>query len=51
MSNPVLEKKESRAERTDRIASEIIDAERSKRDKKTAWLREMRLKAERVSVA
>ena len=49
MSNPAVEKKESRAERTDRIASAILDSERSQRDKKTAWLREMRLKAQHAA--
>ena len=51
MSKPELEKQESKAERTDRIAREIISSDRSSRDRKTARLREMRLKAERVAGA
>lgn len=51
MNNPELEKKESKAERTDRIAQAIISEERIRRDKKTAWLREKRLKAQRVAAA
>ena len=40
---------ENRHERADRIAREYIDAERAAREKKTARLREMRLKMERMS--
>lgn len=48
MFNQELEKKESKAERTDRIAREMIMAERSSNVNKTERLREMRLKMERV---
>ena len=51
MSNPEPEKQESKADRTDRIAREIISADRSSRDRKTERLREMRLKAERMAGA
>ena len=44
-----VEKRESKNERTDRIARGIIQKERSQRDKKTARLRDMRLKMERVA--
>jgi hypothetical protein len=44
-----LEKPENKHERADRIAREFIDAERVARDKKTARLREMRLKVERMA--
>jgi hypothetical protein len=43
------EKLESRQERADRIAREYITAERSARENKTARLREMRLKMERMA--
>jgi hypothetical protein len=43
------EKLESRQERADRIALEYITAERRAREKKTARLREMRLKVERIA--
>jgi hypothetical protein len=45
-----LGKLENRYERVDRIAREYIAAERSRRDEKTARLREMRLKIERMAV-
>lgn len=51
MSDSVTQKKESRAERTERIASALINEERSRREKKTAWLREMRMKAERSAAS
>lgn len=44
------ERQENRHERADRISREYITAERRKRDEKTARLRDMRLKIERVSV-
>lgn len=44
-----LEKSENRHERADRIAREYTAAERSRRDEKTARLREMRLKIERMA--
>jgi len=43
------EKPENRHDRADRIAREYIDAERSARKEKTARLREMRLKMERMA--
>jgi hypothetical protein len=43
------ERPENRHERADRIAREYIDAERSERKEKTARLREMRLKMERMA--
>ena len=49
MLNPKLEKRESKAERTDRIALGIIRAERASRDRKTARIRDMRLKIERLA--
>lgn len=51
MSSPKQEKRESRAERTDRIARGILSEEHARRDKKTARLREMRLKTERMAAA
>ena len=44
-----IEKPENRHERADRVAREYITAERSQREKKTARLREMRLKMERMA--
>lgn len=44
-----VERPESRHERVDRIARELLHAERTARDKKTARLREMRLKTERMT--
>ena len=49
MLNQRLEKKESKAERTDRIAREMIRAERLSTVSKTERLREMRLKIERMA--
>lgn len=49
MSNPITEKKESKYERADRIARDIIQQERSYNRKKTARLRDLRLKAERMA--
>ena len=49
MNNSEINRKESKAERTDRIAREIIQAERSRCNKKSAWLRDMRLKAQRIA--
>lgn len=43
------ERRESRLERSDRIARQILHEERRKRDSKTARLREMRMKIERVA--
>jgi hypothetical protein len=43
------EKPENRHDRADRIAREYIAAERSARKEKTARLREMRLKMERMA--
>ena len=43
------EKPENRHERADRVAREYITAERRAREKKTARLREMRLKMERIA--
>ena len=43
------ERKESRLERTDRIAREMIKAERRAEERKTARLREMRLKMEEMA--
>lgn len=43
------EKAENRHERSDRIAREYVAAERRQRDEKTARLREMRLKMERMA--
>jgi len=40
------ERKESRLERSDRIAREYIEAERISRERKTARLRELRMKAQ-----
>lgn len=51
MNKPDLEKRESRQERTDRIANEIIREERSMVDRKTARLRDMRLKMHRIATA
>lgn len=51
MNKPDLEKRESRQERTDRIANEIIREERSMVDRKTARLRDMRLKIHRIATA
>lgn len=44
-----IEKPENRHERADRIAREYISSERRQRDEKTARLREMRLKMERMA--
>lgn len=44
-----LEKPENRHERADRISREHIAEERRRRDEKTARLREMRLKIERMA--
>jgi hypothetical protein len=44
-----LEKPENRHERSDRIAREYVSAERKHRDEKTARLRDMRLKMERMA--
>jgi len=49
MENVNFEKRESRQERTDRIANEIIQQERSMIDRKTARLRDMRLKMHRIA--
>lgn len=49
MTNVRLEKPENRHVRADRIAREIIAAERVARENKTARLREMRLKMERLA--
>lgn len=43
------EKTEDRHSRADRIARETISAERREREKKTARLRELRLKMERAA--
>lgn len=51
MLNPRVEKRESRLERSDRIARAIILDERRARDRKTARLREKRLKIERMASA
>ncbi|MFC5385867.1 hypothetical protein ACFPLB_07800 [Aquamicrobium segne] len=48
MLDSIPEKKESRAERTDRIARELINAKRSEIDKKTARLRNIRLQMEQI---
>ncbi len=50
MSSKRPEQKESRLERTDRIARELIQAERAAEARKTARLREMRLKVEERAV-
>lgn len=46
MGKQTTERKESRAEATDRIARSIISAERNRVRDKSERLREMRLKAE-----
>lgn len=51
MENVNFGKRESRQERTDRIANEIIRQERSMIDRKTARLRDMRLKMHRIATA
>ena len=43
MTEATTQKRESRDERADRIARELIHAERTAREKKTARLREIRL--------
>jgi len=45
------QRKESRLERTNRIAQKLIEAERAAEAKKTARLREMRLKMEERAAA
>ncbi len=49
MSRTRLEKPESKLERADRIAREIITAERAARESKTSRLRDMRMKMERMA--
>lgn len=49
--NQNTEKRESRQERTNRIANEILQEERSERNTKTARLRDMRLKMQRLATA
>jgi hypothetical protein len=49
MTEVRLEKPENRHVRADRIAREYIIAERTARERKTARLREMRLKMERMA--
>lgn len=49
MLNQVTEKKESRLERTDRIARDMIEAERRVEERKTARLRKKRLKMEEMA--
>jgi len=51
LSDRKPERKESRLERTDRIARELIQAERAAEARKTARLREMRLKMEERAAA
>jgi len=46
LSNAGTQKKESRLERTDRIARELIEAERRAEARKTARLRALRLQRE-----
>ena len=48
MSKHGFEARGSKAEQTDRIAREIINAERSHRDRKTTRLRDMRIKAQQI---
>ncbi|MBC2885449.1 hypothetical protein H7Q97_08520 [Ochrobactrum sp. CM-21-5] len=49
MSRNNTEKKETPMERADRIARELLSAERKEREKKTARLREKRLEMERIA--
>lgn len=49
MTDVLQEKPENRHERADRVARELITAERSAREKKTARLRKKRLKVERLA--
>ena len=49
MTEVRLDKPENKHGRADRIAREYINAERNAREKKTARLREMRLKMERMT--
>lgn len=51
MTKPVTERKESRAEATDRIARSIISQEQNRIRSKSDRLREMRLKAEQMASA
>ncbi len=51
MLEAIVEKRESRDERANRIARGLIKAERVAREKKTARLRDMRLKMERMAEA
>lgn len=47
MSSGIVEKKETPMERADRISRELISAEQTDRQKKTARLRKKRLELER----